>query len=160
MKRMLSLTLMCGLVCGPLDLAAQEQTPGVVKGAVLRADGVISGTVSANTGRKLSGIEMHLVDARGVTVSKTVTTRDGDFKFPPAAYDLYTVQCMDDRKVIGTEKVTLSAPTQSVDMTCTHDVGAWWKKKKWGVLTGLGVAATAIGAVAVVAKGGDASGSR
>ena len=162
MKRALCLTLICGLTSGPLNLAAQDQATGVAKGAVLAADGVISGTVSSSAGRKLSGIKMHLLDPRGTVLRKTVTTRDGDFKFAPSAYDSYTVQCMDEKekKVLGTEKVTLSQPAHELKMVCTTDAAAWWKESKWGLLAGLGAAAAAVGAAAVIAKNGDASGSR
>jgi hypothetical protein len=101
---------------------------------------------------------MHLVDPKGTVVGKTVTTRNGEFTFAPVSYDIYTVQCMDDDRVLGTSSVTLTEPTHTADMTCTSDAVPFWQK--WGLLAGLGAAATAIGAVAVVATQGDASGSR
>ena len=158
MKRMLALALTCVLACGSVaDLRAQTQAPGTLRGVVLPGTGVISGSVASSSGRRLSGITMHLVNPGGVVVGKTVTTRKGEFNFPPMSYDVYTVQCMDDDKVIGTSSVTLLEATRSVDMVCTSDAGFW---TKWGLLTGLGAAAAAIGAVGVVAAGGDASGAR
>jgi hypothetical protein len=160
MKRMLSLALMCALSFSQFaGLAAQVQPPRSVTGNVLQADGVISGTVSSSSGRSLSGITMELVDARGTVVGKTVSARNGDFSFQPVSYDTYTLQCVDDNKVIGTSSVTLKAATESVKITCTSDVPVvWWKNT--GVLTGLAAAAAAIGAAAIVATTGDASGSR
>ena len=101
---------------------------------------------------------MQLVDAQGAPVDKPVTTsRDGAFSFPAVSYQTYTLQCLQDGKVLGTSSVTLTAATQSVKMTCASDVpAAWWKKT--GVLTGL--LAAAVGTAAVVATQGDASGSR
>jgi hypothetical protein len=93
----------------------------------------------------------------GIVLGKTVTTRNGEFSFPPIAYDMYTLHCVADNKVIGTSSVTLAGATQSVAMVCTTDAGYW---KKWGLLTGLGAAATAIGAAGVVAAHDDASPSR
>lgn len=159
MNRMLPLALMCVLAFGPpASLAAQAQPPRGVTGNVLQADGVISGTVASSSGRTLSGIAMELVDASGRVIGKTVSTRDGDFKFQPVGYDVYTLQCVDDNKIIGTASVTLKAATESVRITCTSDAIVWWKRT--GVLTGLAAAAAAIGAAAVVATNGDASGSQ
>jgi hypothetical protein len=159
MKRLLSLALICTLaLIDSASLGAQNQTPGGVTGNVLQANGVISGSVKSSDGRPLSGITMQLVDARGAQVTRTVTTRDGDFTLPPAAYDTYTLQCVQKNKVIGTSSVMLQAPTESVRMTCTSDAGAYWKKP--AVLAGLVAAAVALGATAVVATGGTASGSQ
>jgi len=159
MKRMLSLTLTGALTVSlSAGLGAQIQNPGVVTGNVLQANGVISGNVKSSSGRPLSGITMQLVDARGTPVGKTVTEKNGDYKLAPVTFDTYTLQCVQDNKVIGTSSVILKAPTESVNMTCTSDAVAWWTKK--GVLTGLVAAALGIGAVAVVSTNGDASGSR
>ena len=159
MKRMLSLTLMCALtVCESAGLGAQAQNPGVVTGAVLQANGVISGSVKSSSGRPLSGITMQLVDARGRPVGKTVTSPNGDYTLAPVTFDTYTLQCVQNNKVIGTSSVILKAATESVKMTCTSDTAAWWKAP--AVLTGLVAAAVAIGATAVVSTNGDASGSR
>jgi hypothetical protein len=146
MKRILALALMSALVVN-------------VAGASAQSNGVISGTVSASTGRPLSGITMQLVDAGGTPVGKPVTTaRDGAFSFPPVAYDTYTLQCLQNAKVVGTSSVILKAATESVKMTCAIDVAAWWRGS--GVVTGLVAAAAAVGTAAVVAVAGDASGSR
>ena len=167
MKRLLSLALMFALAFGPCaSLAAQGQSQGQSKGQgqggltgnVLQTSGVISGTVASSSGRTLSNIAMELVDAAGKVVGKTVSSRDGDFKFQPISYDMYTLQCVDRDKVIGTASVTLKAATESVRITCTSDAVAWWKHA--GVLTGLAAAAAGIGAAAVVATRGDASGSQ
>jgi hypothetical protein len=160
MKRMLSLALMCALaVSQSTSLGAQVRNSGVTTGTVLQADGVISGTVSSSSGRPLSDITMQLVDVDGRPVGKpVVTSRDGDFTFPPVAYDTYTLQCIQKNQVIGTSSIILKAATESVKMTCTSDAAPWWKNA--GVVTGLVAAAAAVGAAAVVATSGDASGSR
>jgi hypothetical protein len=139
-------------------LAAQAQPPRGLTGNVLQANGVISGTVASSSGRSLSGITMELVDAKGTVVGKTVSSRDGDFTFQAVGYDTYTLQCVDDNKVIGTSSVTLQQATESVRITGTSDAVDWWKKT--GVLTGLAAAAAALGATAIVTTTGDASGSR
>ena len=158
MKRMLCLVLTCVVTCTQAaGLGAQNQTGATLQGVVLPGTGVISGTVASSSGRRLSGIAMQLVNPMGLVVGKTMTTRNGEFTFAPVSYDIYTLQCMDDDRVIGTSSVTLAEATHSADMTCTSDPGFW---RRWGLLTGLGAAATAIGAVAVVARQGDASGSR
>jgi len=154
MNRMLSLALMCALAVGDsAGLGAQSQNPGVVTGNVVQANGVISGSVKSSSGRPLSDITMQLVDVRGGSVGKTVSSRDGDFTLPAVPYDTYTLQCVQNNKVIGTSSVMLQAPTQSVKMTCTSDVAPFWKKP--AVLTGLVAAAAALGTTAVVAATGD-----
>jgi hypothetical protein len=159
MKGMLCLTLACSLLWPSVArLEAQVQANGTVKGVVLQPTGVISGSVASSSGRRLSNITMQLLNAGGVVVAKAVTTGNGEYTLASVGYDTYTLQCVHQNKVIGTSSVTLAAATQSVDMVCTSDVVGYWKK--WGLLTGLGAAATAIGAAAVVAAGGDASGSR
>lgn len=160
MNRLLSLALICALTSGhAAGLAAQGQSGrGGLTGAVLQANGVISGTVASSSGRTLSDIRMELVDAMGKVVGKTVSSRDGDFTFQPIGYDTYTLQCVADNKVIGTASVTLTAANESVRITCTSDAVVWWKKT--GVLLGLAAAAAAIGGAAVVATNGDASGSQ
>ena len=158
MRRMRCVRLVCVLMCiYAVGLQGQTQAPGTIQGVVLSGSGIISGSVASSSGRRLSRITMHLVNPTGVVVGKTVTTRNGEFMFPSVSYDIYTVQCMDDDKVIGTAGVTLTEPMKSVNMVCTSDAGFW---QKWGLLTGLGAAAAAIGAVGVVAAGGDASGAR
>ena len=157
MKRIFSLALICALVF--------SESAGLL--AQTKNAGVISGTVSSSTGRPLSSITMQLLDERGTPMGKTVTTsRDGTFSFPPVSFQTYTLQCLQDGKVLGTSSVILTAATQAVKMTCSSDadglgkkdaVGpAWWKKA--GVLTGLITAA--VSTAAIVATKGDASGSR
>jgi hypothetical protein len=158
MKRMLCLVLSCIVAwTHGAGLAAQSQPGGTLQGVVLAGTGVISGTVASSSGRRLSGITMHLVNPKGMVVANTMTARNGEFTFAPASYDVYTVQCMDDDKVIGTSSVTLAEAKQAIDMTCTSDPVFW---KTWGVLAALAGAAAAIGAAAVVATQGDASGSQ
>src|SRR4029453_8287242 len=73
MKRMLALALTCFLTMGSFaHLRAQTQAPGTVRGIVLPGTGVISGLVSSSSGRRLSGITMHLVNPGGVVAGKTV----------------------------------------------------------------------------------------
>ena len=159
MKPTICLTLISVLVSTPFTVRAQQtQAPGTLGGVVVQASGVISGAVASSSGRRLSNITMQLLSPAGVVVGKTVTTRNGEYKFQPVNFDTYTVQCADDNKVIGTSSVMLTTPTQSVNMTCTSDAAGYWAK--WGVLTALGAAALAAGATALVATGGDASGSR
>jgi hypothetical protein len=158
MKKTLCVALTCLLPCTSVgSLLAQSQAAGTIKGVVLPGTGVVSGVVASSSGRRVSGMAMQLVNPAGLVVGKAVTTRDGEYTFTPVSYDVYTVQCMDDDKVIGTAGVTLTAPMHAVDMVCTSDALFW---QKWGLLAGLGAAAAAIGAVGVVAARGDASGSR
>lgn len=147
MKRMFSLALMCAfVVTESAGLGAQDPT------------GVISGSILSATGRGLSGITVQLVDARGTVVGKT-ETKNGVFEFPAMRYDTYTVQCVRNNKVAGTTSARLQAATESVTLSCGADIrAAWWKHG--GVMTGLVAAVSAIGAAAVVATAGDASGSR
>jgi hypothetical protein len=158
MKRTLCFALTCLLPCTYVGaLLAQNQAPGTIKGVVLPGTGVVSGVVASSSGRRVSGMAMQLVNPSGLVVGKAVTTENGEYTFTPVSYDIYTVQCMDEDKVIGTAGVTLTAPMHTADMVCTSDALFW---KKWGLLAGLGAAATAIGAVGIVAARGDASGSR
>jgi hypothetical protein len=158
MKRTLCFALTCLLPCTYIGaLLAQNQASGTIKGVVLPGTGVVSGVVASSSGRRVSGMAMQLVDPNGLVVGKAVTTGNGEYTFTPVSYDIYTVQCMDEDKVIGTAGVTLTAPTHTADMVCTSDALFW---KKWGLLAGLGAAATAIGAVGIVAARGDASGAR
>jgi hypothetical protein len=158
MKRMRSATVIWLLTCVCVaGLRGQTQAPGTIQGVVLPGTGVIAGKVASSSGRRLSKIRMHLVNPTGAVVRMDVTTKNGEFTFASVSYDIYTVQCMDKDKVIGTAGVTLTEPMKSVDLTCTSDVGFW---DKWGLLTGLGAAAAAIGAVGIVAAAGDASGSQ
>ena len=160
MKRMLCMALMCALMVGEsARLWAQVQNPDAVAGRASQASGVISGTVRSSSGRPVSGITMRLVDAGGRPVGQpAVTSKDGDFTLTPVAFNTYTLQCIQKNKVTGTSSVILKAPTESIRMTCASDVAPFWKSA--GVVTGLVAAAAAIGAAAVVATGGDASGSR
>jgi len=158
MKRMLSLALVYSLTVSlSAGLGAQVQNPGVVTGNVVQANGVISGSVRSSSGRPLSGITMELVDARGTRVGTTTTSRDGDFTLLPVAYDTYTLQCVQQNKVIGTSSVILKAATESVKMTCTSDAGVW---NKAGVVTALVAVAAGLGAAGIVSTKDDASGSR
>ena len=118
---------------------------------------MITGAAASTSGRRLSNITMQLLNQSGVVVGSVVTARNGEFTLPQASFDTYTLQCVHDRKVIGTASVALKAPTQSINIVCATDAGYW---KKWGLLTGLGAAALAGGTAAVIAAGGDASGSR
>jgi len=162
MKKVLSLALSWALICphlavlGAQTQGAQTQT-GAVTGKVLDVRGVIEGRVTSEIGRGFR-VTMQLVNPDGTPAATRDTDRQGNFSFPDIAYGMYTLQCMDDGKVIGTSPVTLSGPSESVKMVCTTDAVAWWKKK--GLLAGLGAAATAIGATAIVATKGDASGAK
>ena len=121
--------------------------------------GVITGAVASSSGRRLSNVTMQLLNQSGVVVASAVTARNGEFTIPPAGYDTYTLQCVDNNKVIGTASVTLKTATEAVKITCASDAAApFWKKS--AVLTGLAAAAAALGATAIVASSGDASGSR
>jgi len=161
MKRILLLALMYSLLCASLaGLQAQGQPSGVITGAVRDCTGVISGSVTSQIGRPLSGITMQLLDSSGAIVGKTVTARNGEFSIPGVSCGTDTLQCLDKDKVLGTSSVTLSVPgaSESVKMTCTTDVVPFWKTK--ALLVGVGAAAAAIGAAAVVSTGADASGAR
>ena len=121
--------------------------------------GVITGAVASSSGRRLSNITMQLLNQSGVVVASAVTARNGEFTIPPAGYDTYTLQCVANNKVIGTTSVTLKTATEAVKITCASDAAPpFWKKST--VLTGLAAAAAALGATAIVASSGDASGSR
>ena len=121
--------------------------------------GVITGAVASSSGRRLSNVTMQLLNQSGVVVASAVTARNGEFTIPPAGYDTYTLQCVDNNKVIGTASVTLKTATEAVKITCASDAAPpFWKKST--VLTGLAAAAAALGATAIVASSGDASGSR
>jgi hypothetical protein len=121
--------------------------------------GVITGAVASSSGRRLSNITMQLLNQSGVVVASAVTARNGEFTLPSASYDTYTLQCVDRNKVIGTSSVTLKGEKEAVKITCASDAAApFWKNS--GVLTGLVAAAAALGATAIVASSGDASGSR
>jgi hypothetical protein len=161
MKRFLLLALMYALLCAPFaGLQAQGQPSGVITGAVSQCTGVISGSVTSQVRRPLSGITMQLLDSSGSSVGKTVTARNGEFSIPGVSCGTHTLQCLDKDKVLGTSSVTLSVPgaSESVKMTCTTDVVPFWRTR--GLLIGLGAAATAIGAAAIVSTGADASGAR
>ena len=121
--------------------------------------GVITGAVASSSGRRLSNVTMQLLNQSGVVVASAVTARNGEFTIPPAGYDTYTLQCVANNKVIGTTSVTLKTATEAVKITCASDAAPpFWKKST--VLTGLAAAAAALGATAIVASSGDASGSR
>jgi hypothetical protein len=121
--------------------------------------GVITGAVASSSGRRLSNVTMQLLNQSGVVVASAVTARNGEFTIPPAGYDTYTLQCVANNKVIGTASVTLKTATEAVKITCASDAAPpFWKKST--VLTGLAAAAAALGATAIVASSGDASGSR
>ena len=161
MKRILLLALMYALLCTPFaGLQAEGQVSGVITGAVKDCTGVITGSVASQIGRPLSGITMQLLDSSGTIVGKTVTARNGEFSIQGVSCGTDTLQCLDKDKVLGTSSVTLSMPgaTESVKMTCTTDVVPFWKTK--ALLLGVGAAAAAIGAAAVVATGPAASGAQ
>jgi hypothetical protein len=162
---MIPVALICSLTMSqPAYLVAQAQP--APKGA--QTSGVVSGVVASSSGRPLSGMTMQLVDGKGTVVGTVTSAGNGTFTFPATAYDTYTLQCVADNKVIGTSSVTLGAATPPVKITCTSDATPVAKDgseserffKKKGVLTGLLAAAAALGATAVVATKGDASGSR
>jgi hypothetical protein len=148
------------LLCVPLaGLQVPGQTSGVITGTVQPCTGVISGSVTSQIRRPLSGITMQLIDSSRTVVGKAVTARNGEFSIPGVPCGTHTLECVDKDKVLGTSSVTLAGASESVRMTCTSDVVPFWKTKA-GVLTVLGAAATAIGATAVVSTGDDASGAR
>ena len=121
--------------------------------------GVITGAVASSSGRRLSNVTMQLLNQSGTVVASAVSARNGEFTIPPAGYDTYTLQCVANNKVIGTASVTLKTATEAVKITCASDTPPpFWKKST--VLTGLAAAAAALGATAIVASSGDASGSR
>ena len=163
MRRILLLALMYSLLHAPLAvLQAEGQVSGVITGAVQECTGVISGSATSQVGRPLSGITIQLLDSSGSIVGKTITARNGEFSIPGVSCGTDTLQCLDKDKVLGTSSVTLSVPgaTESVKMTCTTDVVPFWRTKAGGLLIGVGAAATAIGAAAIVSTGADASGAR
>src|SRR5688572_14735117 len=150
MKKILALTLTC-LVAGAqfTALAAQAGQP----------TGVVSGTATSNTGRNLSGLTIQVRNAAGAIVGSVVTTNNGAFTFSGLAGGMYTLECLSEKKqVIGTARATLTPPSATVNITCASDVAALPILNR-KVLTALGAAAVAIGAVAVVSTRGTASGS-
>ena len=161
MKRILLLALMYAVLCVPLaGLQAEGQVSGVITGAVHECTGIISGSVTSQVGRPLSGITMQLLDSSGSVVGKAVTARNGEFSIPGVSCGTDTLQCLDKDKVLGTSSVTLSGASQSVKMMCTTDVVPFWKTKAGGLLIAAGAAATAIGAAAVVSTAPAASGAQ
>jgi hypothetical protein len=157
MKRTLLPALMFALLGVPLA----AQTQGQITGAVRDCTGVISGSVTSQIGRPLSGMAVQVLNSSGSVLGRTTTARNGEFSISGVACGTDTLQCLDkDNKVLGTSSVTLSGPSQSVKMICTTDVVPFWKTKSGGLLLGAGAAAAAIGATAIISTRGDASGSR
>jgi hypothetical protein len=146
------------ICCAPKQPAGSPSPdqPGVVSGVVLDVGGIITGKVTSSSGKPVSDITMRVIDAGG-TVSGHADVKDGDFSIPGVAYGTYTLLCVDRGKGIGTASVTVSAPSQSVNLVCNPETVFW---KKPGLLTGLGAAATAIGAAGVVVRKADASSAR
>ena len=147
MKSLLSLALIGTLTCSQF----------AVLGAQAPSTGEISGSVSSSDGQRRAGIAILVLSDTGAVVGKGVTVSGGNYTIPGIPYGKYTVQALFKGKVIGTSLVTLSGASASADLVVATAVGFW---SKWGLLTGLGAAATAIGAVAVIAASGDASGAR
>jgi hypothetical protein len=150
MKRILALTLTAVLVSAqvPALMAQAGQTTGVV-----------SGTASANTGRPLSGLTIQVRNASGSIIGSAVTGSDGKFSIVGLAAGAYTVECLSEKKlVIGTARTTLTPPSATVGIICASDAAFLPINKK--VLTALGAAAIAIGAVAVVSTRPEGSPAR
>lgn len=157
MNRVPSLAVTCLCMCAlSAGLVGQVREPGHrIPVTVLESTGVISGTVTSTIGRPLSGITIEAVDEQsGVIAGQAPTTRDGGFRITEIDPGMYTLQCVDDGRVIGTKSV--KGPAASVTMVCAADPGYW---KKWGLLTVLAAAGSSIGA-AVVPRGSVASPSR
>lgn len=151
MRKILSLALIVALGGGHWHvLAAQEQQP----------TGVVAGTATSTTGAALSGVTIQALGSSGAIAGSAVTARDGSFSIPTLYLGTYTVQCIDGRRVLGTASVTLSSATAMVRLTCAVDPAAPPQKNRRFLLAALGAAAAAIGAVAVVARNGDASPAR
>jgi hypothetical protein len=150
MKKLLALTLTCVIVSAQFPaLAAQAAQP----------TGAVSGTATSNTGRKLSGITIRVRNTAGAIIGSTVTASDGTYTVSALAAGMYTLECLTEKKqVIGTARATLTSPSATVNLTCASDVAALPILNK-KVLTALGAAAVAIGAVAVVSTRDPASGS-
>jgi hypothetical protein len=155
MKKLLALTLTCAFVSAHVPaLAAQAPAQGA------QSTGSITGAALSNTGRRLSGITIQVRNAAGAIVGSAVTGSGGGYTIPALAAGVYTLECLSEKKqVIGTAKATLTLPSTSVNLTCASDVaGLPILNKK--VLTALGAAAIAIGAVAVVSTKDDGSPAR
>jgi hypothetical protein len=150
MKKIVALTLTAVLALTSLSTPTRAQTP---------ATGVLTGTATSNTGRRLSGITIQVRNPVGAVVASAVTQGDGAFTFPGLSAGAYTIECIAKNAVIGTAKATLALPTSSQNITCASDaVAAPIFSTK--VLTALGAAALAIGAVAVVSTRSDGSPAR
>lgn len=149
MKKIVALTLTSVLAVTSLSTTF-AQAPST---------GVLNGTATSNTGRRLSGITIQLRNPTGAVVASAVTQGDGTFTFPGLAAGAYTLECIAKSVVIGTARATVAPPTTSQNLTCASDVaGLPILSKK--VLTALGAAAVAIGAVAVVSTRADGSPAR
>jgi hypothetical protein len=149
-RKLLSVVLTCMFTCTQLSILGAQATVGAITGSVRSA-----------AGAPLSKIKMEVLDASGKVTGTTITGGDGGFSVASVPYGTYTVQCVGESgRVLGTSSLMVSAASNNVRVTCSTEAAAYPPKKKWPLLAGLGAAAVAIGAVAVVATGSDASGAR
>jgi hypothetical protein len=153
MKKIVAVALTWALALASLSLPVSAQAAQ----ASGQTTGAVSGGATSNTGRPLPGTTIQLRNAAGAVVGSTVTGSDGKFTFAGLNAGLYTLECLGSKKeVTGTAKVNLTLPSATQNMTCANDtVGLPILSRK--VLTALGAAAVAIGAVAVVATRPDGS---
>jgi hypothetical protein len=150
LRRLLALALTCVFTLMQLSIVGAQATQGVV-----------AGSARSVAGAPVGKIKIEILAAGKVTAS-SITADDGGFNIPNVPYGMYTVRCVSERgQTLGTASVVVTSTTPTVRVTCASEVvGAFKKKKPYALLAGLGAAAVAIGAVAVVATGSDASGSR
>lgn len=156
LRKMFSVTLVCAFTCTQLSIVSAQATKA--------STGVIAGSARSAAGAPLSNIKMEVLDSTGKVTGTGVTTGDGGFSIRDIPYGMYIVRCVGEGgRVLGTSSVTLSGAATPVRVTCSTETPADYqpkKKKPFALLAGLGAAAVAIGAVAIVANGTDASGSR
>ena len=157
-RKLLSVTLVCAFTCTQLSIVSAQQTTKA------NTTGVIAGSARSAAGAPLSNIKMEVVDASGKVTGSGVTAGNGGFSISDVPYGAYTVQCVGEGgRVLGTSRVNVSGAATPVRVTCSTETPVAKyppKKKPYALLAGLGAAAVAIGAVAIVANGTDASGSR
>jgi large repetitive protein len=155
MKKILALTLTGVIVSAQFPaLAAQAPAPGA------QPTGAVSGGATSNTGRPLPGITIQVRNAAGAIVGSAVTGSGGNYTVAALPAGAYTIECLSEKKqVIGTARATLTPPSATANLICAFDAaGLPILNKK--VLTALGAAAVAIGAVAVVSTRSDGSPAR
>jgi hypothetical protein len=151
MKRILALTLTAVL--------ASAQAPALLAQAA-QSTGVVSGTATSNTGRRISGLTIQVRNATGAIIGSAVTDGEGRFSVTGLAAGAYTVECLSEKKlVIGTTRTTLTPPSATVGITCASDA-AFLPPLNKKLLAALGAAAVAIGAVAIVGTQDDGSPAR